>query len=311
MLTWLALFVIFFAVIFFPMLFVLKAADGRRQKLKRLFDEGDAPAPPSARVILETTPAPKRAVDEWWERVFGPPRAGAPKPAVVLTAMGVMLVVGAALGWRLRPFLGGIAVPLTALVLAALPLLYVRRTAKRYLVAFEEQLPDALEFLARSVRAGNALSISLDMLIAETANPVRAEFLRVAHDQALGASLETSLKGLRERVPLLEVRFFVAAVLLQRETGGSLSDILAKLSSSLRDRLRLKAQVRAASAQGRLTARVLSLLPLGVIVAMNVISPMYFHTMTAEPIGRMLLTSAVVSQLLGYAVMRSMINFEV
>ena len=203
------------------------------------------------------------------------------------------------------------AVALAALASGAAPVLLLRRRSERQLRAFEQQLPDAVEFLARSVRTGNAFAVSLEMLISEAAEPVRSELLRVTREHALGAPLETALRKLVARVPLLELRFFVAAVLLQRETGGNLAEILDKLSWSIRERLRLKAQVRATSAQGRLTARILSILPGVVLLLMSVISPKYTGTMTSDPAGRAILLGAVVSQLIGYGIMKRITNIEI
>jgi tight adherence protein B len=187
----------------------------------------------------------------------------------------------------------------------------LRRASAKRLAALEEQLPDALDFLARSVRSGNALSVSFETLIPETAEPLRSEFVRLTREQALGASLESALRGLVARAPMVELRFFVAAVLLHRETGGNLSDILTKLSQSIRERLRLRGQVQAASAQGRLTARVLTILPFAVVVGMKIISPAYFSVMTDEPVGRALLAAALVSEVIGFCVMKRIVDIEV
>ena len=167
-----------------------------------------------------------------------------------------------------------------------------------------------MDFLARSLRVGNALTISLEMMIPETTEPLRSEFLRVTRELAFGAPLDVALKQLLARVPLVEVRFLAAAILLQRETGGNLGEILDKLSLSVRERLRLKRQVNAASSQGRLTARVLSILPVVVFAMILVISPEYMHTMTHQPVGRAMLMAAVLAQFAGYLCMKKITNIE-
>ena len=124
----------------------------------------------------------------------------------------------------------------------------------------EEQFPEALDFLARSMRAGHAFSISLEMLGEEMADPLGQEFRALFNEQNLGAPLEIALRNFTERVPLLDVRFFTSSVMLQKQTGGNLSEILSRLAYVIRERFRLKGQVKAASAHGRLTATILTLL---------------------------------------------------
>jgi tight adherence protein B len=198
-----------------------------------------------------------------------------------------------------------------ALGFAALPRLYSSRKERLRRSAIEEQFPDALDFLARSVRAGNALSISLETLAGEAREPLRSEFLKVSREQALGASLETALGNLLGRLPLVETRFFVSAVLLQREAGGNLAEVLSRLANSVRERLRLRGHVRAVSGQGRLTAAILTVLPIVVIALLRILSPKYLDALTGDPRGRMLLGAAVLSQILGYLCMKKIVNIEV
>jgi tight adherence protein B len=198
-----------------------------------------------------------------------------------------------------------------ALLFAALPHLYFARKHRARMTAIEEQFPDALDFIARSVRAGNALSISLEMLAGEASEPLRSEFLKVSREQALGASLDAALGNLVSRVPLVETRFFVSAVLLQREAGGNLAEVLSRLANSVRDRLRLRGHVRAVSGQGRLTAAILTVLPIVVVVLLKILSSRYLEGLTGDPRGRMLLGAAVLSQILGYLSMRKIVNIEV
>jgi tight adherence protein B len=206
----------------------------------------------------------------------------------------------------------GVAAPLISGTMAgAVPWIYRSKSRNKRLSAMEEQFPEALDFLARSVRAGNAFSIALELLAAETTEPLKAEILKLTREMALGAGLEQALAGMLTRVPLLEARLFVAAVLLQRETGGNLSEVLSKLAVAVRERMRLRGQVRAASGQGRLTAMVLSCLPVATLVMLKIVSPDYLEPMMGDPLGRNLLAAAVVSQVLGYLVMQKIIRIEV
>lgn len=226
---------------------------------------------------------------------------------VTVVVAGIGFVLGRQLEWILGP-----TAPLIAAMLSAVICWSFRsRQQNKRLTAMEEQFPDALDFLARSVRAGNAFSTGLELLAAEVAEPLKSEFLKVTREMALGANMEDALHGLVERVALFEVRFFVAAVLVQRETGGNLSEVLGKLAGAVRERLRLRGQVKAASGQGRLTARVLTCLPVVTMVMLELISPDYIGAMINDPVGRNLLAAAVVSLLLGHLVMKRLIRIEV
>src|SRR5581483_2202992 len=143
-----------------------------------------------------------------------------------------------------------------------LPLWYVRKKRAKRIDELEAQLPDALDFMARSMRAGHAFAISLEMVGEEIHDPLGQEFRALFNEQNLGASLERSFASFARRVPIPDVKFFSSAVLLQRQTGGNLSEILNRLSHIIRERFRLKGQVKAVSAHGRLTATILTLLPI-------------------------------------------------
>jgi tight adherence protein B len=176
---------------------------------------------------------------------------------------------------------------------------------------FENQFPESLDFLARSLRAGHAFSVSLEMLAQESPEPLATEFGRVFHENNLGAPLEVALYNLTRRVPLLDVRFFVSSVMLQRETGGNLGEILTKLSYVIRERFRLKGQVKAASAHGRMTATVLVLLPVFLMLALMVIAPGYLKTMADDETGQWMILGALLGQLMGFYFIRKIINIKV
>ena len=228
---------------------------------------------------------------------------------IVITLAGV--VAGFLVGLKFTGIFGFPAPVLGAFALGSLPRLYRARRRDKRMGAIEEQFPDALDFLARSVRAGNAFSIALELLAEEAGEPLKTEIVKVVRELALGSSLDAALMGLIARIPLLEVRMFVAAVLLQRETGGNLSEVLTKLAMSVRERLRLRGQVRAASGQGRLTAKVLTFMPIATLLMLKLVSPVYLDPLVNDPLGRNLLGLAAVSQILGYIVMQKMIRVEV
>ncbi|MDE3196627.1 MAG: type II secretion system F family protein [Acidobacteriota bacterium] len=197
------------------------------------------------------------------------------------------------------------------LLAAVLPLLMVRKKRAKRLSELEAQLPDALDFLARSMRAGHAFSISLEMVGEEIHDPLGQEFRSLFNEQNLGASLDRALMSFAKRVPLPDVRFFSSAVLLQRQTGGNLSEILNRLSHIIRERFRLKGQVKAASAHGRLTATILTLLPIATLAGLMLTSPGYLDPMLNDSTGRRVIAGGVVAQIIGNFFIRKVIRIKV
>jgi tight adherence protein B len=206
---------------------------------------------------------------------------------------------------------GPITAVVLGLVLSALPYLYVRQKRQKRLDTLEEQFPEALDFLSRSMRAGHAFSISLEMVGEELADPLGQEFRALFNEQNLGAPLDVALRNFGLRVPLLDVRFFTSSVLLQRQTGGNLSEILTRLAYVIRERFRLKGQVKAASAHGRLTATILTLLPVGTMLGLLVVAPGYLQGMAADSDGKWMIGGAIVAQILGNFFIKKIINIKV
>ena len=223
------------------------------------------------------------------------------------------LLETAALKWRpagllqrsLGFFLGGFLVatvatgntePLAALgastVLGMLPVWYVRRKARSRVHAFEELFPDCLEFVSRSMRAGHAFSVAMEMAHKEFAEPLAGEMRRAFEEQNLGQPLEIVLRKLSQRIPSMDVQFFVSAVLLQKRTGGNLAELLDKLAQLIRERFKLRARIRAVSAQGIMSGRILSAIPAGVGVMMFIVNPQYARFFIDDPVGHELLAAA-------------------
>lgn len=194
---------------------------------------------------------------------------------------------------------------------AALPLLVMKRKRAKRFRKFEEQFPEALDFLSRSLRAGHAFSIGLEMLVGDSPEPLATIFRSVLQDLHLGASLHSAFGKLINLVPLIDVRFFSSSVLLQQETGGNLSEILNKLSSVIRDRFRIKGQVRAAAAHGKVTGLVLVVLPALVAVLLMVVSPSYLLLLFVDPDGRKLVLGSVLGQILGFLCIKKITDIKV
>ncbi|MBI1897666.1 MAG: type II secretion system F family protein [Acidobacteria bacterium] len=204
--------------------------------------------------------------------------------------------------------------PWALLVAAAggvLPLMYVVRLRKRRLRAFEEIFPDSLEFISRSMRAGHAFSVSLEMIYREFQEPLAGEFRRTFEEHNLGLPLDVSLQKLSTRVPLLDVQFFVSAVLLQKRTGGNLAEILDKLAYVIRERFKLRGKIRAVSAHGRMTGIALTCIPIVVAILMFFTNPDYVKFFFLDETGNIMAGVAVALQLLGYLCIKKIVAIEV
>lgn len=205
----------------------------------------------------------------------------------MLAAIPVMLATGYAPIWRLKS------------------------KARRRLDRFEAQFPDGLEFIARSMRAGHAFSVSLEMLYREFEDPLAAEFRRTFEEQNLGLPLEIALAKFADRVPLIDVRFFTSAVLLQRKTGGNLTEILDNLAHLIRERYKLRGKIRAVSAHGRMTGKALTAIPVFVGVLMFWMNRDYRIFFLSTDLGREMLAGSVALQIVGYLVINRVVNIEV
>jgi tight adherence protein B len=228
----------------------------------------------------------------------------------LMTAMALMIIPGVLLGLWMDVI--GAATPVVlGLVFGSIPYLIVRSKRKKRLATLEEQFPEALDFLARSMRAGHAFSISLEMLGEEMADPLGQEFRALFNEQNLGAPIDIALRNFSMRVPLLDVRFFTSSVLLQKQTGGNLSEILSRLAYVIRERFRLKGQVKAASAHGRLTASILTVLPLATMLGLLFVAPGYLQGMAADSDGKIMIGGAIVAQILGNYFIKRIIDIKV
>jgi tight adherence protein B len=177
---------------------------------------------------------------------------------------------------------------------------------------FEEQFPESLEFVARSMRAGHAFSVSLEMLHREFQEPLAGEFRRTFEEHNLGLPLDTALQKLSKRVPTLDVHFFVSAVLLQKRTGGNLAEILDKLAYVIRERFKLRGKIRAISAHGRMTGIALSSIPLGVAALMLLTNPDYVTFFVKEEIGNYDGHGRRrAADILGYGIIQKIVDIEV
>ena len=205
--------------------------------------------------------------------------------------------------------------PFVALLLGAsgalAPMAYVAVRRSKRLRAFEKSFPEAIDLLGRAVRAGHAFTTGLEMVTTELPEPVAGEFKMVFDEQNFGLPLRDALTHLAGRVPIVDVRFFVTALLVHKETGGNLAKILDDLSQVIRDRFKLLGEVRVRTAQGRLTAGILIALPPAMIVILRGLNPEYVNVLFTDPMGRYLLGGAALLQVIGSAVLWKVVHIQV
>jgi tight adherence protein B len=201
--------------------------------------------------------------------------------------------------------------PVGAVIGLALPFLVLRFKRRRRMLTFEEQFPEALDLISRALKAGHAFATGLKMVADEMEEPVGPEFRKTFDEQNFGLPLKDSLDNLCGRMPSLDVRFFSTAVLIQRETGGNLSEILENLSHVVRERFKILRQVRVYTAHGRLTGWVLLALPAFLAIALMFINPEHMDLLFREQMGRNMLMGALVMQMFGYIWIQKVIKIEV
>jgi tight adherence protein B len=197
------------------------------------------------------------------------------------------------------------------LVGAILPYAFASIRRNQRFEKFEELFPEAIDTLARAVRAGHAFTTALEMITGEISEPIAGEFRQLYEEQKFGMPVRDALMNLTERVPLVDVKFFVTAVMLQRETGGNLAEILDNLSYVIRERFKIQRQVRVYTAQGRLTMALLMGMPPIIVAVMLVLNPGFIRPLFADPIGHALVVGGITLQTVGYFVIRKIIRIQV
>jgi tight adherence protein B len=198
-----------------------------------------------------------------------------------------------------------------ALVGSLMPYSYASFRRGRRFKKFEELFPQAIDTLARAVRAGHALTTALELIANEVSEPVAGEFRKLFEEQKFGLPVRDALVNLTERVPLVDVKFFVTAVMLQRETGGNLAEILDNLSYVIRERFKIQRQVRVFTAQGRMTMILLMLLPPIIVTTMMILNPGFIRPLFTDPIGHTFVVAGIILQTVGYFVIRRIIQIQV
>ncbi|MEO8128085.1 MAG: type II secretion system F family protein [Bryobacteraceae bacterium] len=197
---------------------------------------------------------------------------------------------------------------LLAVGLGSIPIFYINFKRSRRLTKFEEQLPDAIDLFNRSMRAGHNIHAGLETISQETFDPVRMEFRKVLEELALGSQIEDALHNMGARVPLIDLKFFITGLILQRQTGANMVTVLENLATLVRERLNLAAKLSAATAQQRLSAGLLCSLPIVVGIGFWFLKPEYMMMLYTDETGSKFLTYAIISEIVGILVIRKLAN---
>jgi tight adherence protein B len=226
----------------------------------------------------------------------------------VVFSMLVLICLGAALGnWWIAPGLLGW---IPGLALGAVPYFVLLQKRKHRLRRFSELLPDAIDLMSRGLRAGQALSASLETIAEECDEPLRSEFRRASDEQSFGLPFREAMINLGRRVPVPDLQFLVTAILVQKETGGNLTQILDKTSHVIRERVRITGQMRIRTAQARFSGWVLCALPVVMFIGLNALNPGYTKPLFDNPIGQKLVIYALVSMTIGVLAIRRIANVK-
>ncbi len=197
------------------------------------------------------------------------------------------------------------------LIAASLPFVHVWWKRKKRFAAFLEHLPDALDLMSRALTAGHAFSESLQMVSSEMPEPIAGEFRKTYEEQNLGLSLKLALENLTQRIPLLDLRMCVTAVLIQRETGGNLAELLEKVAYTIRERFRIMGDLKTLTTSSRMSAWLLCGLPIFVAIAVTVLNPEYMSVLWKDPRGHWLIATALFMQVTGMLIVRKILNIKI
>lgn len=286
-----------------------------RNRLRTMTDDGaGAPAVSLVRrkYLRELSP-----VERWLEALPGVERlehlveqAGRETPAYRIVLLG--LALGAAVGLAFAYLTASVPVAVGAGLLAAVaPVVKLSVERRQRLARFEEQLPDALTIMARALRAGHPFTGALHLVGEELQPPVSREFATTFTEINYGGDVRTALGGLLDRVPSVTVMAFVSSVLIQRETGGNLAELLDQLSAVVRGRFRFHRKLRTLSAEGKMAAWILSLMPFGLAGVLSLINPDFIPMLTQDPTGRQLVVVAFVLMIAGILWLRRIVRIDV
>jgi tight adherence protein B len=272
------------------------------ESAKSLF-RGDAASVGRLQALVVQIP-PLRALEQTIEQAA----SSWTVPRFLFVSLGLGLAFGLAI--FTITFSLPISMPIGALG-GSLPYLLLRRKRLQRMHAFEEMLPDTIDLLGRAIRAGHPLSAGLKMVADESTEPVQGEFRRSFEEQRFGLPLDDSLMAMSDRVGLVDVRILTTAILIQRNVGGNLAEILDNLAYTIRERFKIRRQLRVYTAQGRMSGYVLALLPIAMGCVFYLLNPAYIKILFTDPAGKLAMAVAVVMQLIGFYWIRKIVDIEI
>lgn len=236
-------------------------------------------------------------------------KSGLPFSASVFILLSFALgMITLLVGLKFSPFI--LLSVLVALFMAALPFAYLKFAENAYLAKFQDQLPEALDLLARALRSGHAMTSGLEMVANEMEPPISSEFGAAVDEINLGLTFQEAFENLCARIPSTDLRFFAISVIIQRETGGNVAEILDNISRLIRERIQFKRQVKALTAEGRLSAMVLIGLPIVLFAYIFFVNHSYISLLWKETLGQYMLAGAIVLQILGAFVIKKIVTIE-
>jgi tight adherence protein B len=294
----------------------IPATMARRRLERRLQDLSDQGTPGES-IIVRQAEGPLPVIDRligqtgagsWLARLIEQAGATMAPSAVIFLSVLLAMVAAAATQVFLRM---PVALVLTVPLAAAIPTLWLIQRRSTRLAAFEEQFPEALELVSRAIRAGHAFQSALGMVAEEISAPVGPEFKKTFDQQNYGLPIRDALNALTDRVPLLDVKFFVTAVAIQRDTGGNLAEILDNLAHVVRERFKIQRQVRVHTAHGRITGYALLALPAFLAMALSFLNPGHMAPLFEARTGQTMIVGTIVMMIVGYVWIRQVIKIEV
>ena len=306
-------------------LLLAAAGAGASQTLKQTLARLDAVSAGSKLAAVDEDAILKReellSSIPWFDRwlrsldIFGRLRLLLLQAAVSLTVGGLLLATLAcwAIAAALLYLRTNTLIPATLIGAAAgtIPWLYVLRKRARRFAAFEQALPEALDLIVSALRAGHGLTSAIGTVGKEMTGPVATEFRQCFEEQNFGLELRTAMLNLAARVPIQDVRILVTAILVQKESGGNLAEVLDKVATIIRERFKLKREIQTHTAQGRLTGWILSCLPVVLAVLIYLASPGHISLLWTHPLGLKMLYGAIVMTLIGALIIRKIVNVRV
>jgi tight adherence protein B len=227
------------------------------------------------------------------------------------TLFGVGVLAAAVTGLAVGLMVNLYVAPVVALAAFSAPFLWLLFKRKKRLNTFANQLPEGMELVARALRAGHSLAAGLHVVAEEMPAPISKEFGRVYEEQNLGVTLEEALKGMCDRVPNLDLKFFATSVIIQRQTGGDLAEILDRIGHVIRERIKILGQVKALTAEGRLSGIVLIALPIGLFILMLWMKPDYIELLWKDPLGQYMSIGAIISMIVGTVCIKKIVDIKV